>query len=237
MHSVLAISMALAALSSPCFDDPTLARTLRALDERLLVAVHRGDRATWEGLTTPDFAYVEEGVVQLRQQFLAGLQEDHLEPLVIRDYTACGSGDTAIVLHHDTVPGISSFDGTVALYLMTETWQRLGSNGSDWKLRIVHIEAVRADPPHIALIPGQIDELAGTYTRGATRVTIRRNGSHILEKRNGSAERELLAETRDSLFVAGDPRVRWIFLRDQEGRVAAMAERYENLEIIYQRQH
>jgi len=46
----------LAAAQTRALDDE-----LRATDEILLAAVHRGDKAAWANLTTPDCAYVEEG--------------------------------------------------------------------------------------------------------------------------------------------------------------------------------
>jgi len=41
--------------------DSELAAKLRAKDELLLNAVHRGDRNAWANATTPDFMYIEDG--------------------------------------------------------------------------------------------------------------------------------------------------------------------------------
>jgi len=210
-----------------------LSRQLRAKDEILLSAVHTGDKKAWESMTTPDFAYVEEGVIQHRSEFLQALAPDGAEPLLIRDYAVHRIGDTAIVIHEDEVPShpllASRPNGR---YLMTETWQRVAH---DWKLRLVHIEAIRTDPPRLALTHAQIDELVGTYRTTASSFVIRRDGERILGARPGRPEVELMAETRDVLFVPGDTRLRRVFLRDAAGEVTAFAHRDENSDVIYTR--
>lgn len=56
--------------------DADVSALLRQYDEALLNAVHRGDRATWEKFTTPDFAYIEAAKILRRNAFLHGLEED-----------------------------------------------------------------------------------------------------------------------------------------------------------------
>ena len=127
--------------------DEKLAAELRAIDEILLSAVHQGGRADWDRLTAPDFVYVEEGVVTSRADFLGALEPDGSEPLRIRDYQVTRSGDSAIVIHTDDLPTDASNMRAGGSYLMTETWQRLADA---WKLRIVHVDAVRTDPPRLS---------------------------------------------------------------------------------------
>ena len=210
----------------------SLVTHLREQDERLLTAVHRGDRTTWERLTTPDFEYVEEGVIQPRKEFLESIVDDGLQPLIIREYRVKLSGETAIVVHVDDVPSAAAPDGSPARYLMTETWQLIAGA---WKLRLVHIEAIRTDPPAVALSAEQIDELVGTYKAGKQALLVRRERQRILLRRITGSEHEVRAETRDVLFVPGDTRMRLVFIRNTEGRVTGVAERYENLELRYQR--
>jgi hypothetical protein len=122
---------------------------LRANDERLLAAVHRGDRKAWAELTTADFMYVEEGQVSRREVFLEELAEDGLEPLVITNYEVQVLGDTAQVFHEDDVPhrpGVASTKN--AHLLMTETWQNVDGR---WLLRIVHTDRIRDLPPPVEL--------------------------------------------------------------------------------------
>ena len=233
MKLLLVLALIAGIPQAAAVEEQSLSAELREHDERLLTAVHRGDRATWERLTTADFLYVEEGVIQPRREFLDGLAEDQLDPLIIREYRVERIGDTAIVVHLDDVPGIKSPDGSAARYLMTETWQRIAGT---WKLRLVHIEAIRTDPPQVSLLPQQIDELVGTYKSGQRTIKIRRDGQRILARQGAAEERELRAETRDVLFLPGDTRMRRVFMRDSSGRAIAVAERYENLEVLYHRE-
>ena len=113
---------------------------------------------------------------------------------------------------------------------MTETWQLIGGQ---WKLQVVHLEAIRIDPPAIALTSAQLDELVGTYRSGSDTYTIRRDGDRIFGKRNGGPEREQKAETRDVLFVPGDTRVRKVFQRNAQGRVTGFVRRDENSDFAW----
>lgn len=79
-------------------DDTALASRLRSYDEVLLNAVHRGDRATWERMTTSDFSYIEAGQIAQRREILEGLKETGKKPLAIRKYSVQRIGDTAIVI-------------------------------------------------------------------------------------------------------------------------------------------
>jgi hypothetical protein len=208
--------------------DAGLEVKLRAKDERLLNAVHRGDRKAWEDSTTPDFMYIEDGDVLRRAPFLSELEEDGLAPLIIRTYEAHRSGDTVMVLHMDDVPNRPSRDTKNSHLLMTEIWQRAGD---DWKLRLVDINRLRMNPPAITLSPSQLDELVGTYRAGSDSYVIRRDGDRLLASRSGGPEGELKAETRDVLFTPGDTRNRKIFQRDASGRVTGFADRSESSEV------
>jgi len=215
--------------------DVKLASQLRTVDERLLTAVHRGTRATWAAVITPDFIYVEEGSVVPRDEFLKELTEDGSEPLVISEFELHRIGDTAVVTHLDTVPETQQASRPGGKYLMTETWQRLKG---EWKLRIVHIDAVHTDPPAITLNPAQLDELVGCYRSGTRSMTIRRDGSHLfrdLRDRAGAPEQELKAETRDVFYVPGDLRMRSIFQRGTDGKVTAVVRRDENSDRVFAR--
>jgi hypothetical protein len=219
------------AQSQPASADVT--RQLRQNDELLLNAIHRGDRKTWDRLTTSDFMYVEEGDVARKPEFLRELEEDGSAPLIIRDYEVQVIGDTAQVFHRDDVPerpgGVSMKN---AHLLMTETWQRV--NGT-WLLRVVHTDRIRIDPPAIALSPQQMDELTGTYKRATRTFVIRRQADELVGSTDGKPFVVLKAETRDMLFEPGDFWMRKVFQRDAAGHVTGFVDRDENSDRVWTR--
>ena len=203
----------------------------RAEDQRLLVAVHSGGRAEWARVTTPDFAYVEEGELTPRNAFLEGLTPDGSEPLRIRDYTVRVFGELAIVTHVDDVPA-ADHPWPGAGYLMTETWQR---RVGVWKLHLVHVDAVRAAPPTLTLPVETLDGLVGVYRLGSARYTVRREGTRLFGRRDGRSETELKAETRDVFFAPEALRSRRIFTRDPSGVATGFVVRDENSDDVWSR--
>ena len=107
---------------------------------------------------------------------------------------------------------------------MTETWQRIHG---EWRLRIVHTDRIRINPPPIVLTSQQIDELVGTYRNADSTYTIKREGKRILGRRTGKPLTELSAETRDVLFQSDNVYLRRVFQRDANGNVTGFIERSE----------
>jgi hypothetical protein len=144
------------------------------------------------------------------------------------------AGDTAIVVHYDGETEHYFGSDLHAEYLMTETWQKIKG---EWMLRIVHAAAVPADPVPVALTHEQIDQFIGTYRAGELTYTIRRDGDRIPGSRPGRAEVQLQAETRDILFVPGQPRTRKIFRRDARGKVVDFVDRRARIAISFGPRH
>ena len=204
--------------------DPDLAVRLRQADVLLLRAVHTADRAPWLRFAAPDFFYLdEEGGVTYLDAFLNELEPKSTKPLEIQTFKLTRAGDTAIVLHEDT-------DEHQVHYIFTETWQQLKG---DWRLRVLHITNVLSDPPAIQLSPDQIGQLVGTYHQGPATVTIRRDANRIIYKKADGSEFEVKAETRDVLFTPGQPRQRFVFMRDSAGDVTSFVRRYESSDILW----
>ncbi|RDS82260.1 nuclear transport factor 2 family protein [Dyella monticola] len=212
--------------SAQAVDAPAdVRKVLYANDELLLTAIHRGDRNTWARLTTSDFMYVEEGEVSRRDQFLKELEDDGLMPLIIRNYEVKVIGDTAQVFHQDDVPQRPGrVDERHSHLLMTETWQRIHGQ---WRLRLVHTDRIRINPPPILLTSQQIDELVGTYRSANVTYIIKRDGHRILGGRAGEPLTELMAETRDVLFQPDNVYLRRVFQRDAKGHVTGFIDRRE----------
>jgi hypothetical protein len=233
MTCSLAIVVPSRSQAQPTSAPPELVKLLRANDEKLLMAVHRGDRHTWADLATADFMYVEEGLVSRRDAFLKELEEDGFAPLIIRNYEVQLLGDTAQVFHEDDVPQRPGAASTKnAHLLMTETWQRVDGK---WLLRIVHTDRIRLLPPPVILPENKADELVGTYKNQEQTYVIRRQGDHIMGGKTGAPMKELKAEASDVLFVPDDVYVRKVFQRDAQGHVTGFIDRRENTDRLWSR--
>lgn len=55
-------------------------------------------------------------------------------------------------------------------------------------------------------------------------------------ERTGRKPERLQAEVADYFFVAGDPRIRKVFLRDPNGQITGFVERRESWDILWRRQ-
>lgn len=212
--------------------DAALTAQLRANDQLLLNANY----AAWAKFTAPDFVYVdEESQVTGRAAFLKELDPKATgrdDALQISTYAVQRAGNTAVVVFRADEKGNYLGSKLDDQYLFTETWQRL--DGA-WKLRILHVNAVRTAPPAVALTPAQLDELTGTYRADSATYTLRRDGDRLIGQRAGRPAKELLAETRDVLFAPGNTRARKVFQRDAQGLVTSFVDRNENRDIVWVR--
>ena len=228
---------AILSLSAWCAAADATADLLRKKDQALLDAIAPGDHKVWEAALASDAVYVDEnGVTMDRAEFLK-----QLEPLPagasgslhIDRYSARVSGDLATVIHTDNEE--ENYHGQVlkARYLMTETW-RLESG--EWKLHIVHAYAVLKDPPAVTLAAKELQEYVGSYSGGKDlEYVIQWDGKQLLGGRAGRSLTPLLVELRDVLFVAGQPRTRKIFQRDEKGSVTGFVDRREGEDLRWRR--
>ena len=233
MFAALALAVALGAASPHA-----LADQLRAKDQALLDAFAPVDRAVWERALWSEATYVDEnGAIMDRAQFLATLvplPKGVSGQITITDYQCRVSGDTALVIHRDdereNYHGIS----LRAQYLMTETWLR---RGGEWRLALVHAYVVAIDPPALAVPAARLDQYVGAY-RAAPDLTftIRRQGGRLIGSSQSGKSNDLLLESPDVLFMAGQPRVKRIFQRDDAGRVTGFIDRREGEDIYFKRE-
>jgi len=235
MILMLLLFTALGLHASPNPPDQTT-ELLRAQDQALLDAFAPGDRKVWDRALAADAVYVDEtGAIMSRGEFLK-----QLEPLPagasgsiqIASYSAHISGDVATVIHTDDEQ--ENYHGQMlhALYLTTETWHR---EAAEWKLQLVHTYAVLADPPAISLPAEALQQYAGRYVAGDLVYLVQWDGKQLAGGREAGPMRPLQVEVRDVFFVAGQPRVRKIFQRDESGHVTGFVNRREGRDLVWRR--
>jgi len=234
MILVLLLFAALTLHASPNAPDQT--ELLRAQDQALLDAIAPGDRKVWDHALAADAVYVDEnGTIMSRSEFLK-----QLEPLPagasgniqISSYSAHIYGDMATVIHTDDEQ--ENYHGQMlhARYLTTETWRR---EAGDWKLHLVHTYAMLTDPPAISLPAEALQQYAGRYVAGDLVYLIQWDGKQLVGGREAGPMKPLEVEVHDVLFVAGQPRIRKIFQRDESGRITGFADRREGRDLVWHR--
>ncbi len=226
---------ALSAAVASCSADTA---SLRATDQALLGSYASGNQAIWVKVLMPDAISVDEnGTITGHDAFIKEIRPlpaNISGTIAITDYTAHFDRDTALVLQkddeHETYHGIALH----AHYIMTETWL---CRGGQWKLAL-HAYVERKDPPAIALSSAELDAYVGRYSAAPDlKLTIRREGDHLVMQRDGKPAQTLLAEARDVLFIPGEPRDKNLFQRDARGRVTGFIDRREGEDIVWKREH
>lgn len=92
------------------------------------------------------------------------------------------------------------------------------------------------DPPAIGLPAGQLDDYAGSYQlTDQIHYVIRRDGDKLVGQRDGRPAQTLSVEARDVMFVAGQPRSRKVFGRDEAGKVVRFSDRRDGRDIVWQK--
>jgi ketosteroid isomerase-like protein len=212
---------------------------LRAKDQALLDAIAPGDKKVWEDALASDAVYVDEsGTILDRKGFLdqfTPLPAGSSGKLEIANYQAHVSGDLATVIHLDDEQETFHGQKLTAQYLTTETWRR---DGYDWKLYLVHTYAVLKDPPAITLPEKELKQYVGEYRAAPDLMyEIRFDGQRLVGGRKGASMKPLDVEVRDVLFVPGQPRIRKVFLRNDNGKITSFVDRRESWDLVWKKVH
>jgi hypothetical protein len=239
-HPVVA---ALTAVVTALMNAPASAQSDRiaALVERqtqqMMDAVAVGDRSPWARYLDDKVVYVaEDGSTKSKAQLL-----DEIRPLPkgitgtlrVTRFTVTLHGATAVATYVAEEDEGYFGQNLHARYLSTDTWI---DTPQGWRVAAVHVSALRADPPAMALRAEKLDEYTGIYalTPDVT-YTIRRVGNELAGQRTGRKPEALKVELPDCLFVPGQPRIRKIVQRDAAGRVTGFVDRRETWDIVWRR--
>jgi hypothetical protein len=236
LRSIL-VPLLMVATASLAQESKDLTGLLRQKDQALANAIAPGDEKVWEAALSADFFYADENnKLMNRAEFLnefRPLPKGASGDIVITHYELRRAGATAIVAYGEDETEHYFGSELHAQYLLTVVWQEFGGQ---WKLRSVHCAAVPVDPLAVTLTDAQMNELTGTFHAGALTYRIRFENHRLLGGQPGHKESELEAETRDVLFIAGQPRSRKVFFRISSGSVTGFADRRENRDLKWERE-
>lgn len=210
---------------------------MQAIVQTLMSAVAPGDAAPWRTYLDDSFVYVTEGdEIQTKAQLLKDfrpLPKGATGTIKVTQYKATVLGDLAIATHIDEEREHIYGQDLAPRYLTTDTWRRTPQG---WRLVMQHVKVVLDEPPAQALPPALLDQYAGVYAADGLRITLRRDGEHLVAERQGRPGQVWKAEARDVFFIPGLSRDRRVFQRDASGRITGYADRREAHDIVMTRQ-
>ena len=210
---------------------------LRRQTQEMLDAVGTGSAAVWDRYLDPEVRYTDEGgrvstkkrmVEQIRP-----LPEGVSGTIRVTDFDVAVHGDVAVATY--VADEREKYHGHAlhCQYRATDTWRKTKDG---WRLIAGQVLALRKDPPALAL-PGSVrSEYCGTYElTPAISYEIRCEGNTLRGAGAGRPPEELRAEARDVLFVPGQPRYRYVFLRGADGKITGFAQRREAWDLVWRR--
>lgn len=233
-------TVALAALAAPAAatDDARdiIARQIQEMND----AVGSGAAAVWEKYLDANAVYVaEDGSISNKADMVK--QITPLPPGIsgtikveVMQFHRDGDVAAIVVRQHETE---NYFGQTLhAEYLATNVWRR---RAGAWKLIAAQVLAENQDPRAMDMPLARLQDFAGTYhlNGGTLDYSIVLKDGKVMGNRTGRDPVQLNAEAPDVLFVAGQPRIRKIFLRDANGRVTGFVDRREGRDVVWTKTH
>jgi hypothetical protein len=206
---------------------------LRRTTQEMLDAIAPGQVEVWQRYTHERLMHVDEnGTVRNKQELLAELTP--LPPglvgrIAIDQFKAAVHGDVAVVAHEDQEH--LDYHGQIlrSRFRSSDTWLRTPEG---WRLIAQQTAAVLRDPPAVTLTNEQLCAYNGSYslTKDIT-ATVRCAEGGLTAERTGRPAAKYVPEVLDVFFVAGQPRIRRIFLRDDKGKVTGFVDRREGEDV------
>jgi len=210
---------------------------LRQMTQEMLDAIAPGHAEVWQRYAHERLIHVDEnGMVRDKKALLAELVP--LPPglvgrIEIDQFKVAIHEQVAVVAHEDQE--YLDYHGQLlrSRFRSTDTWLRTPQG---WRLIAQQTAAVLKDPPAATLTTQQLCGYNGVYslTREIT-ATVRRAEGGLTVERTGRPAAKYVPEGMDVFFVAGQPRTRRIFVRDDQGRVTGFVDRREGEDVRWAR--
>ncbi len=228
----------LLALASPAFAaGPPPEQILPQMAQALVDAVAIGDKAVWDKTLSDDILYTDEnGDTSTKAQIL-----DSLAPLPpgtsgnikVENAIVHAHGDTA-VMAYDAMETEIYFGQTLRThYHMTDAWQMRDGR---WQLIAEQTQVLPSEPQPLNASTVNLNGIAGTYTLTEDNTaTVTVTGGQVMYQRSGKPAIALVPLGGDAFFQPGAPRGYKIFVRDASGKVTAIADRRDNVDVMWTR--
>jgi ketosteroid isomerase-like protein len=228
---VAGVGVAQAAAQSPA------ERELRKVTQEMLDAVGAGNADVWKHYLHERVVLVDEnGVVRTKSEMLkefSPLPPGLVGNLALDKFKIEQHGEVAVLAYEAQEHLDYHGQPLASRYRINDTWLKTPQG---WQLLSEQVAAVLKDPPAVKLKQQQPCEYSGTYSLTAEiATTISCTADGLTAERSGRKSTAYLAELKDVFFVAGQPRTRRIFVRDEQGKVVAFVDRREGEDIRWNR--
>ena len=143
------------------------------------------------------------------------------------------NGDVAVTSFTDNLDQTIFGQTQKIKYRSTEVWKK---EGNDWKMISSQTMTSPDDPKTVTLPTTTLDEYVGTYQAGSDYTfKITRTGDELTGAVNDGKAFPIKAELRDVLVTPGQPTLRRIIQRDENGKVIGFISRREGHDLILKR--
>lgn len=211
---------------------------LRQMTQELLDAIAPGHAEVWQRYTHERLLHIDEnGIVRDKKGLLAELMP--LPPglvgrIEIDQFKVAIHDQVAVVAHEDQEYLDYHGQALRSRFRSTDTWLRTPEG---WRLIAQQTAAVLKDPPAATLTTQQLCAYNGVYslTKEITATVRCAEGGLTVERTGRPAAAKYVPEGIDVFFVAGQPRTRRIFVRDDQGKVTGFVDRREGEDVRWVR--
>lgn len=228
----------LAAAPAAAAPDPALAQQLQGETQALVDALGKGDKAVWDAALDPAAVIIDDGNhVLTKAQVLAGvapLPEGQSGQIRVANFQLNREGGVAIATYIND----ESLDYQQQLvrtkYRVLDVWML---RGKEWKLVASRSAPILEDPAAVTLPAEALKQYVGQYELTLDihyRIDLV-NGKLVGQRQGSGKMFELKPEATDVLFIAGNPRSRKVFQRDDKGAITGFADRREGHDIVWKK--
>jgi hypothetical protein len=210
---------------------------LYSIAQTLLDAVAHGDTMAWERNVHRDFYLTDEaGNVVPRAEmlsYLRSLPASHTDRIRLGRAIVRRVGKVAILYHRDLEHAEIGGQPIDAEYQTTDTYVKIGGR---WQLLASHVMALPQARKVASVDPSKLREAEGTYElQPGVTYEVRVDNGRLVGQRSGSDAEVLLPVSTDVFFREGTVRGEKLFTRDAEGKVVALVDRRDNIDVVWKR--